>query len=117
MMSKNIRVKRSYKAAWLSGLIFPGAGYFLLNKPKHGAIVMLASVACLYGMIQLGMMKYFTLMDLLVRGEVAPDLASLLIAIQDMSLLSVGWQDYAGYGFVLCWAGSVFDAIRLVKKI
>jgi hypothetical protein len=116
-MSKNARIKKSYKAAWASGLIFPGVGYFLLNKPKHGGIVILTSVVCLYGMIQQSMMKYHTLIDLLVRGEIAPDLASLLIAIQDMPVLSMGWQDYAGYGFILCWVGSVFDAIRLAKKI
>lgn len=116
-MSKSAKVKKSYKAAWVSGLIFPGAGYFLLNKPKQGAIVMLISVACIYGVIQLSMMKYFTLMDLLVRGKVAQDLVSLLTAIQDMPVLSMGWQDYAGYGFALCWGVSVFDAIRLAKKI
>jgi hypothetical protein len=115
-MNKDAVVKKSYKAVWLSGLVFPGLGYLLLSKPKQGVIVMLTSVVCLFGVIELSLSKYYTLMDLIVRGKVAPDMASLLIAMQDISVVSMGWQEYAGYGFLLCWGGSTFDAIRLAKK-
>jgi len=115
-MSKSVVVKKSYKAAWVSGLVFPGLGYLLLNKPKQGFIVMLTSAVCLFGVIELSMRKYYTLMDLIVQGKVSPDMASLLIAMQDISVMSMGWQEYAGYGFLLCWGGSTFDAIRLAKK-
>lgn len=115
-MSKSAIESKSYKAAWVSGLVFPGLGYLLLNKRKQGFIVMLISLVCLFGVIELSMSKYHTLMDMIVRGKVAPDTASLLIAMQDISVMSMGWQEYAGYGFLLCWAGSTFDAIRLAKK-
>lgn len=114
---KAAREKVSYKSAWISGLVFPGAGYFSLNRPKRAIFIMLASAVFLTGLIQVSMMKANTLMDLLVRGKVAPDMASMMIAMQDISVMSMGWQDYAGYGLLLCWFFSIFDAIRLARKV
>jgi len=40
----------------------------------------------------------------------------MLAELQRITELSMGWQDYAGYGFMILWGGSVFDGIRLAKK-
>ena len=116
-MDKVPQDKISYKSAWISGLIFPGAGYLSLKRPKRAIFTMLTSAVLLTGLIQVSMMKANTLMDLLVRGKVTPDMPSMMIAMQDISVMSMGWQDYAGYGLLLCWFFSIIDAIRLVKKV
>ncbi|MEH6450704.1 MAG: hypothetical protein V7765_18710 [Oleispira sp.] len=110
-------MKVSYKAALMSGFVFPGAGYMTLKMPKRAAVTIIAASVCLYGLIQITMMKTYALMDRLIAGDVAPDMVSMLKALQDTSAMSMGWQDYAGYGFMICWGLSVFDAIRLAKKV
>ncbi len=109
-------MKVSYKAALMSGFVFPGAGYLSLKLYRRGAVIISLSIIFFYGLVQTSMMKAQAITDLLLEGKVAPDMPSMLKALEDISSLSIGWQDYAGYGFMLCWAVSVFDAIRLTKK-
>jgi hypothetical protein len=110
-------MKVSYKAALMSGFVFPGAGYLSLKLYRRAAVTMGLAGIFFYGLVQVSMMKAQTLIDLLIAGEVSPDTLSMLKALQDISELNMGWQDYAGYGFLLCWGISVFDAIRLAKKV
>lgn len=115
-MRKQTMVKKtSYKIALLSGLVFPGFGYLSVKMYRRAAVVIIPAMLFLAGLVQITMMKMRTLMDLLIAGEVAPDTVSMLKALQEISELSMGWQDYAGYGFMFLWAASVFDGIRLAK--
>ena len=108
--------KVSYKVALLSGLVFPGFGYLSIKLYRRAALIIIPAMIFLAGLVQATMMKMQTLMDLLIAGKVAPDTASMLQALQDISELSMGWQDYAGYGFMILWGISVFDGIRIAKN-
>lgn len=108
--------KISYKVALLSGLVFPGFGYLSIKMYRRAALVIMPAMIFLAGLVQITMMKMQTLMDLLIAGKVAPDMPSMLQALQGISELSMGWQDYAGYGFMILWGFSVFDGIRIAKN-
>lgn len=108
--------KISYKVALLSGLVFPGFGYLSIKMYRRAALILIPSMIFMAGLVQITMLKMKTLMDLLIAGKVAPDMPAMLQALQGISELSMGWQDYAGYGFMICWGISVFDGIRLAKK-
>ena len=108
--------KISYKVALLSGLVFPGFGYLSIKMYRRAALVVIPAMVFLAGLVQITMMKMLTLMDLLIAGKVAPDMPSMLQALQGISELSMGWQDYAGYGFMMLWGFSVFDGIRIAKN-
>lgn len=107
--------KISYKVALLSGLVFPGFGYLSVKMYRKAALVIIPSIIFFVGLIQISMMKAHALMDLLISGKVAPDMVSMLEAMQNISSLNMGWQDYAGYGFMMCWVISVFDGYRMAK--
>jgi hypothetical protein len=107
--------KTSYKVALLSGLVFPGFGYLSVKMYRKAAIIIIPSIIFFVGLVQISMMKAHALMDLLIAGKVAPDMLSMLEAMQGVSNLNMGWQDYAGYGFMLCWAISVLDGFRMAK--
>ena len=107
--------KSSFKVALLSGLVFPGFGYLSIKMYRRAVLTIIPASIFLIGLVQISMMKAQALMDLLISGEVAPDMVSMLEAMQSISDLNMGWQDYAGYGFMLCWGVSVFDGIRLAK--
>lgn len=107
--------KSSFKVALLSGLVFPGLGYLSIKMYRRAALTIIPAIIFFIGLVQVIMMKAQALMDLLISGKVAPDMVSMLEAMQSISGLNMGWQDYAGYGFMLCWSISVFDGIRLAK--
>jgi|TARA_B100001059_G_C17817075_1_gene575952 hypothetical protein len=107
--------KISYKVALLSGLVFPGFGYLSIKMYRKAALIIIPSIVFFVGLVQISMMKAHALMDLLIAGKVAPDMLSMLEAMQDISNLNMGWQDYAGYGFMLLWAISVLDGFRMAK--
>lgn len=108
---------KNYKAALLSGLVFPGAGYLPTKLYKRALITIIPALVFLYGIVQVSIVRSQALMDLLIAGKVAPDMISMLGALEQISEVSMGWQDFAGYGFMLCWAGSVFDGFRLANKV
>lgn len=107
---------KNYKTALLSGLLFPGVGYLPIKLYRRALITIIPAIVFLYGVIQINIIRSQALMDLLVTGKVAPDIISMLQALEQVSMVSMGWQDFAGYGFMLCWAGSVFDGFRLANK-
>jgi hypothetical protein len=106
----------TYKSALLSGLVFPGLGYLPFKLYKRALAVIIPSCICLVGLVQLSLVRSQVLMDRLLAGEIAADLPSMLIALQQTSAISIGWQDYSGYGFMLLWAVSVYDAYKLEQK-
>lgn len=107
---------KNYKTALLSGLVFPGAGYLPLKLYRRAFVTIFPAIIFLYGIVQVSIVRSQALMDLLIAGKVAPDMLSMLRALEQVSEVSMGWQDFAGYGFMLCWAGSVFDGFRLANK-
>ncbi len=106
----------SYKAALLSGFVFPGIGYLSLKMYSRAALIIIPALVCFVGLVELSVVKSQILMDRLLAGKVAPDMISMLEELKHISELSAGWQDYAGYGFMFLWAISVFDAFRIAKK-
>jgi len=113
----NVNVKSpSYKAALLSGFVFPGMGYLSLKMYRRAALTIIPAMICFAGLVQLSILKAQALTDLLIEGKVAPDMVSMLEAMKGISDMSAGWQDYAGYGFMLLWGLSVLDAFLIAKK-
>lgn len=107
---------KNYKTALLSGLVFPGAGYLPLKLYNRALITIVPAMIFMYGIIQVSIVRSQALMDMLIAGKVAPDMLSMLRALEQLSEVSMGWQDFAGYGFMLCWAASVFDGFRLANQ-
>jgi hypothetical protein len=110
-------MKPQYKAALLSGLVFPGVGYLPLKCYYRGVVIVVLTGISLFGLIQITLMKTQILMDQMIAGEVSQDLLSMLAAMEHISQISMGWQDYAGYSLLVCWLVSIVDGYRVGKRI
>ena len=109
-------MKPQYKAALLSGLVFPGVGYFPFKRYYRGAVIIALTSISLFGLIQITLMKTQILIDQVIAGEVSQDLPSMLAAMEHISQISMGWQDYAGYILLACWLVSIVDGYLVAKR-
>lgn len=108
-------MKPQYKAALLSGLVYPGVGYLPYKKNIRAAIAIVLATIGLYGILQVSLMRIRLLMDQVLAGQVAQDMPSMLAALEKISQISMGWQDYAGYLLLFTWLVSVIDGYRVAK--
>jgi hypothetical protein len=105
-------MKSKVTAALLSGLVFPGAGQFYLRRRARALLFLLpAAVAgLLYFNYSMGQAN--ALVDQALSGGGALDPAALLARAEAAPTpLSV---TISGVVFVVCWVGSVLEAL-LVK--
>ena len=105
-------MKRSMKAALLSGLVFPGLGHFVLRRPLRGALFLLPmAVAVIYLMRRVLQLADAILTDL-NNGALSLDPVAIAERIHasggdDASITLASWI------CLLCWIGSVADALWL----
>jgi hypothetical protein len=105
---------KSIKAALLSGLVFPGLGYFVLKRPLRAIVVMALSAGCLVYLVDQAVRQAATVMDKITSGEVAPDVAS----VQQLLASSSAGSDttlatLASFVLLGCWLYSIVDGYRI----
>jgi hypothetical protein len=108
---------KSAKAALLSGLVFPGLGYFVLKRPLRAVVVMALSVACLVYLVDQALQQAATVMDKITSGEVAPD----VVAVQQLLASSSAGSDttlstLASFLLLACWLYSIIDGYRIGSR-
>ena len=79
-------MKLSTKAAIYSAVIFPGAGFFIVNKKRTGYAFLIMTLACLWPIIHEVFYKSRIIVDKIVQGELAND----FLIIQDQILTQPG---------------------------
>lgn len=105
-------MKRSLKAALLSGLVFPGLGHFVLRRPLRGLLFLLPmAVATLYLLRRVLQLADAILADL-NSGALPFDPVAIAERVHasggdDASITLTTWV------CLLCWIGSVVDALWL----
>lgn len=110
-------MKPQYKAVLLSGLVFPGLGYLPFKRYYRGAFIIALTGINLFGLIQIMLMQTQILIDQVMAGQVTQDLPSMLAAMEEISQIGMGWQDYSGYILLACWLVSIVDGYMLGKAI
>jgi hypothetical protein len=107
-------MKKSVKAALLSGLVFPGVGQFSLKRYARGLIFFAPSMGSLVFMLDNSMRRAFSIVDKIESGEVPLDpdaIANLISATASSSetfmLAAAQWI------IIICWIISIIDAYRL----
>ena len=105
-------MKPKVTAALLSALVFPGAGQFYLRRRTRALLFLVPAVAAglYYGNNALD--QATALADQVLSGAVALDPAAL--AARAEALPTPLGVSLAGIVFVVCWVGSVLEAL-LVK--
>jgi len=109
-------VKKSTKAALLSGLVFPGLGHLSLKQYLRAFVLVAASLAAVYVMTTAAMNQAMSVVDRINSGEIALDSESITEAIAESSDdAEARAGDMALLFFAACWLFGIVDSYRLGK--
>jgi len=109
-------MKPSIKAALLSALVFPGIGHFTLRRPGRACLFLLPTVvAALYVGRQV-MQQVDMLMDKLQDGSIPLDPQQLADQLSNAPGADSPLMTVAAIVCVVCWAGSIIDALLIGPK-
>lgn len=107
-------MKRSTKAALLSGLVFPGIGHLYLRQRLRGAILVLGALIAFAVIVTVSVNQALRVVDKITSGEVAPDTAAITQLIENSATAS---DDLAVNIALLvlgaCWLAGIVDSWRL----
>ena len=107
-------MKKSSKAALLSGLIFPGVGHLALKQRLRGSILMLSALVALSVIVARVYQRALTIVDLINSGDIPVDTG----AIAEMVSKSTGGADSLVESTAMivlgaCWLVGIIDSYRL----
>jgi len=108
-------MKASTKAALISALIFPGLGHLALRKGKRGLLFMVpAAVAVLY-LLSSVLQLLNQLMAEINSGALGLDPVVILERVHASGIDNAA-TNLASLACIVCWAGSIADALWLGRQ-
>ena len=107
-------MKRSTKAALLSGLIFPGIGHLYLKRYVHGIALCVASASAIYFIASVAVTTALEVAEKIQSesGGVAPDMAAIMDLVSQQSSGSEQSVNIATVALVVCWVIGIVDSYR-----
>ncbi len=107
-------MKRSSKAALLSGLIFPGIGHIVLKQYLRGSVLMLVALAASSVIVTRIYQRVLIIADRIISGDIPVDTSAIaeMVSgstsgtdsfIENMALIVLG----------ACWLIGIIDSYRL----
>lgn len=111
-------MKKSIKAALLSGLVFPGLGHIALKYYLRGSILIIAALAALSVIVTVATRLALATVDRIERGEISADMTSLT----DLATGSVGDSsstivNMAMIVLLVCWVAGIIDSYRVGRAM
>ncbi|MEY8247440.1 MAG: hypothetical protein RPT11_03570, partial [Bermanella sp.] len=109
-------MKPSLKALLLSALVFPGAGYFSLNKAKQGWAFLMINLSSLAVLMYDAMQKAQIISEKIAYGHIPLDISHIRQQIEDLPDVVDGNIIAAAYLIILLlWLGGMIDSYRIGK--
>ena len=107
-------MRKSVKAALLSGLVFPGAGHFFLKRPISGAVLACAALSSLYLIISYSVERALKITEQIQRGEVPANVDTIaeLVSRQPIGA-EAQLYDMALLALLVSWLLGIFDSYRI----
>jgi hypothetical protein len=107
-------MKKSLKAALLSGLLFPGIGHITLKEYLRGSILMLGTLAALSLIINSAYQRALTIVDRINSGDIPVDTVALSEMVSNSTSGSGDLVENAAV-IVLgaCWLFGIIDSYRI----
>lgn len=107
-------MKKSSRAALLSGLLFPGIGHISLKQYPRGVILVLGALGALSVIVNSAFHRALAIVDRINSGDVPVDAA----AISEMVSNSAGgagdlMENIAVIVLVACWLFGIIDSYRI----
>ena len=107
-------MKRSTKAALLSGLIFPGIGHMYLKRYVHGIILSVGAASAIYFIVSVVVTTALEVVEKIQSesGGVALDMAAITDLVSQQSSGAEQPMNIATVALVVCWAIGIVDSYR-----
>lgn len=110
-------MKLSVKVLIYSGLVFPGAGYFILKKKLRGAMTFAITISCLLFIITEVFHRANIIAEKIIHGEIVYDIA----IIRDQILLtpgslSEGTMNALSMVIGMVWLIGMLDSYYLARR-
>ena len=107
-------MKKSVKAALLSGLIFPGIGQIALREYVRGSGLLVLSLSALSIVVASAYQQAVLIVDRIASGDVPIDAGTLAQTVSNSANAADNFVDSAAsIVLVVCWLAGIFDAYRL----
>lgn len=107
-------MKKSSKAALLSGLVFPGLGHITLKQYLRGAMLIIATLAALSVIISSAYQRALTIVDRINSGDIPVDTGAISEMVAN-STSQAGdlMENIAVIVLAACWLFGMIDAYRI----
>ena len=107
-------MKRSSKAALLSGLIFPGIGHIVLKQYLRGSVLMLSALAAFSIVVSRVFQRALIIVDRVNSGEIPVDTGAIAEMVSNSTSGADGFiENIAVVVLVTCWLIGIIDSYRL----
>lgn len=105
-------MKKSMKAALWSGLVFPGAGHFVLKRTARGMVFFVPTVLALIYLVNDMLQTAAAIAEKILSGAVSTDVTAITALVAAGGNESTMLQ-LAGYVLLVCWVGGIVDSYRI----
>lgn len=107
-------MKKSSKAALLSGLIFPGIGHIFLRAYFRGFALVVLSLAALSVVVTKTYQRALLVVDQIVSGDVSMEAGTIAQAVSNSTIAADSLLENAAViVLVACWLAGIIDSYRL----
>lgn len=105
-------MRRSLKAALLSGLVFPGTGHLYLGRHVRGILLVAAAAALLYYIVSVAVDIAYGVVGTIESGETPLDAVSISQMVSSRSQEHEGAMNLASYALLAVWVVGIADSYR-----
>jgi hypothetical protein len=107
-------MKRSSKAALLSGLVFPGIGHMVLKQYLHGSVLMLSALVAFSVIITRIFQRALTIVDRINSGDIPIETGSIAELVSNSTTgVDSCIENTAVIVLAACWLIGIIDSYRL----
>jgi hypothetical protein len=107
-------MKKSSKAALLSGLIFPGIGHIFLREYFRGSALVVLSLAALSVVVAKAYQHAMLIVDRIVSGDISMEAGAIAQAVSNSTTAADSLVENAAViVLVACWLVGIIDSYRL----
>lgn len=107
-------MKKSSKAALLSGLIFPGIGHIVLKQYLRGSVLMLFALVALSVIVTTIYRRALTIVDRINSGDIPVDTGAIAEMVSSSTSSADSFIENIAVGILgACWLIGIIDSYRL----
>jgi hypothetical protein len=107
-------MKKSSKAALLSGLIFPGIGHIFLKEYLRGSVLVVLSLVALSVVVTIVYEHALLIVDQIINGDISVEAEAIAQAVSNSTTAADSFiENAAVIVLVGCWLAGIIDSYRL----